>query len=431
MNKNLKLALTLDQTKIAALAFEKRPGDRPIAQAFCSKPTSVFSGSGVSSLQAAADSLLEVIDEIEAEVRQTFYETHLTHSSPHCCFLGFTSMLALGHEGVTQLTLETLDELSQQGRRALVEPSSTSGREAESPRPSEKPSPEPSPKASEALYYLRDLPYVLDRETSTLDPLGLHAETLARGTLGFRDSRALLANISASLHLAGLKTASWIPQPLSSGLAATTPEERRHGVVSVDIGARLTQIAVFRNDSLLMAKVIPYGGHHVTKDLAVCIGLNLSEAEALKRTLLCFQEQKQRDIPEFAQAVAEARISEILRLVRRFLVRALGDRLLDYTVVLSGGASSSRGLLSEFKRTVHPLTRTNVRFGLRGFSDLLEDPSLASLVGATLAHPTMPWGNGAHASPMGGFFETATSRQSRTGFFRRIFSFLPRAPDKV
>lgn len=431
MNKNLKLALSLDQTKIAALAFEKRPDDRPIAQAFCSKPTSVFSGSGVASLQAAADSLLEVIDEIEAQVKQPFYETNLTHSSPHCSFLGFTSLQPLGFNGVTPATLASIEEVSHQGRRALVEPIQMAEHKVKPTQQSEQSSAEQPPKGAETLYYLRHLPYVLDRETSTIDPLGLHAETLARGTFGFRDSRALLANISAALHLAGLKATSWIPQPLSSGLASTTPEERRHGVISVDLGARHTQIAVFRNDSLFMAKVIPYGGHHVTKDLAACIGFDLAQAESLKRTLFCFQEQQHRDVPEFAQAVAEARFSEILRLVRHFLVRSLGDRLLDYTVVLSGGASSSRGLLSEFKKTVHPLTRTNVRYGLRGFSDLLEDPALASLVGTTLAQPTLALSSDYRASQSDELFAASTTRQMRSNFLGKILKFLSGAQNKA
>jgi cell division ATPase FtsA len=417
MKKTLKLALSLDQTKTTALAYEPRTGERPIVQAFCTRPHSIYSGVGVSSLQAAADTILEVVDEIESEVKHSFYEVDLTHSSPNCVFIGFTSLLSPSQEGVSQKDLEEIARLEAAGQNDLAHTTPPTMRD--------QPTPVPSP-SIESLYYARQLPYILDRETITTDPLGLHAAILTRGTCGFRDNRALLANISASLHLAGLKIENWVPQPLASGLASTTAEERKHGVVSIDFGARLTQISVFKNNCLFFSKVIPYGGLHVTKDLATCIALPMAEAEDLKKTLVCYQDQRNREVPEYAQAIAEARVSEILVLIRSILKRTLGNNLLDYTVVLCGGGTALRGLLAEFKRCVHPLARTTVRYNVRGFSDLLEDPSLASLVGLCTAEPSLQIGSECFGPSAAAPYKKSASSASAKGILGKVMSMISR-----
>ena len=84
-----------------------------------------------------------------------------------------------------------------------------------------------------------------------------------------------------SIERAGFIPAGVAPAPYASGLAATTEEERRLGVVCLDIGAGTTALAVFAVDRL--RRSIPcVGGHHITFDIARALQTPFDQAERIK-----------------------------------------------------------------------------------------------------------------------------------------------------
>lgn len=59
-------------------------------------------------------------------------------------------------------------------------------------------------------------------------------------------------------------------------------EEKELGVVLIDIGGGTTDIAVWKDGSLIHSQIIPIGGNHFTNDLAIALKIPHNEAERIK-----------------------------------------------------------------------------------------------------------------------------------------------------
>src|SRR5690606_14447553 len=73
-----------------------------------------------------------------------------------------------------------------------------------------------------------------------------------------------------------------ILQPLASSRSVLSNEEKELGVVLIDIGGGTTDVAVWKEGSLLHSQIIPLGGNHFTNDLAVALKVPHNEAERIK-----------------------------------------------------------------------------------------------------------------------------------------------------
>ena len=84
------------------------------------------------------------------------------------------------------------------------------------------------------------------------------------------------------IEVAGVRINSLVLEPLASGLAVLTPEERKKGAVIVDIGGGTTDIVAFKGSSIYYTGVIPVGGFQFTNDIALSFSTTFDAAEAIK-----------------------------------------------------------------------------------------------------------------------------------------------------
>jgi len=150
-------------------------------------------------------------------------------------------------------------------------------------------------------------------------------------------------------------------QPLASARACLTSEQRREGVVLIDIGGGTTDVALFVDDACWHIAVVPMGGALVTADIARGLRLPTKVAEALKveHGTVAFPPDdhdatvavpgfdhgapvsvRHRDLSE----VVMARMDELLHLVRDGIERSGYYDILPAGVVLTGGGSRVAGL---------------------------------------------------------------------------------------
>ncbi len=148
---------------------------------------------------------------------------------------------------------------------------------------------------------------------------------------------------------------------LASGHMITTPEERQHGVLTIDIGAGTTDYVLYRDGAPHTTGVLPVGGTHLTNDLA--IGLRLTEAQAEKLKLRFGRAEVQardkgqkvwldgnfaigdRQFPQLAiEQITSARAWELLEVVRKRLGNAFTPETCAAGVVLTGGTAKLPGL---------------------------------------------------------------------------------------
>ena len=133
-----------------------------------------------------------------------------------------------------------------------------------------------------ALLHMNTIAYRLDGAQGIADPRGLAADTLSVDLHAVTADDAPLRNLVHVAERAYLSVTGLVPAPYASGLAVTTPHERRAGVLVLDFGAGTTSLALFVDGHLLASEVIPVGGHHISFDLARGLTTSLSEAERIK-----------------------------------------------------------------------------------------------------------------------------------------------------
>ena len=75
---------------------------------------------------------------------------------------------------------------------------------------------------------------------------------------------------------------SYVPSPLSSGLATLSNDEKKIGTICIDLGHSNTSISIFENNKFIYGDSFLVGSNNITNDLARGVSTTLESAERLK-----------------------------------------------------------------------------------------------------------------------------------------------------
>jgi len=168
----------------------------------------------------------------------------------------------------------------------------------------------------------------------------------------------------------------------------------------VDIGACITQVALYEQGSLWQAVVVPLGGAHITNDLAVGLRTPIAQAEAIKLAYGRARGDGGDDIllgvPGTAQGsqrqvsrsmldtIVEARVQEIMDLVASQLQFLGYPQALPAGVVLTGGTSALKGMVELAESRLDMPVRAGYPLLGGGLEDITRDPALATSAGLVM-----------------------------------------------
>ena len=93
---------------------------------------------------------------------------------------------------------------------------------------------------------------------------------------------AFIEKLEQTVMQAGVHVRQLVLEPMASGVAVLTPEEKKRGAVLIDIGGGTTDIVAFRRGRIHYSKVIPVGGWQFTNDIVVAFNTTFEAAEAAK-----------------------------------------------------------------------------------------------------------------------------------------------------
>lgn len=125
--------------------------------------------------------------------------------------------------------------------------------------------------------------YALDGQEGVRQPVGMHGSRLDVETHIVTASVTSIQNLAKCVRSVGVDVDDLILEPLASGEAVLTPEERESGVIMADIGGGTTDIAVFKNGSIYHTGILPVAGYQVTSDISIGLGLPFNIAEKMKK----------------------------------------------------------------------------------------------------------------------------------------------------
>lgn len=203
--------------------------------------------------------------------------------------------------------------------------------------------------------------FILDGVDGVLEPLGMSANLIEVKTHIVLGAIPSIANLVNCVQQAGIGVTDIVLEPIASAEAVLTPDERELGTALIDIGGGTTDLAVFNEGNICHTKVLPFGGNHVTRDVAVGLRVSLEEAEAIKvksglasRRLAdptsvikvkdIYSHRARSVLTANLADIIGARMEEMFAMVKRELDAAGMTKLLAGGVVLTGGASQLKGI---------------------------------------------------------------------------------------
>ena len=124
--------------------------------------------------------------------------------------------------------------------------------------------------------------YVNDREYKE-EPIGAFAKEFGVDIDVVLANGEYINDIIETLNIAELKIDGLILETLATSNVVLMPEEKDMGVLMLDMGASHTDVSVYKNSRLEFYETLPIGGHHITNDIAMTLGISHEEAERLKR----------------------------------------------------------------------------------------------------------------------------------------------------
>lgn len=263
--------------------------------------------------------------------------------------------------------------------------------------------------------------FALDTQERIKNPVGMHGFRLDVETHIITAAIASVQNLVKCIRGIGVEIADLVLEPLASGEAILTPEERELGVIMADIGSGTTDIAVFKDGSIYHTGIIPVAGYQVTSDLSIGLGLPFEIAEAMKKkygnvssSIIPKSEESTLTIENGHSVsyrdlcnIVKVRMEELLRLILLEMPDSNYTSLAPAGLVLSGGASNLAGLGDLARTALRIPTRVGEPMGVYGITDILHDPAHATGVGLLLwglrnqGKPT--WDSKRKGGRLGGF----------------------------
>ena len=241
--------------------------------------------------------------------------------------------------------------------------------------------------------------YAVDGQVGVKNPVGMHGFRLDVETHVITTAISSIQNLAKCIRGIGIEIDDLVLEPLASGEAVLSEEEKQVGVMMADIGGGTTDIAIFKDGNIWHTAILPVAGYQLTRDVAIGLGLPFDVAEQMKRKYASVLPVIEGSKADQAQKIAQnghginyqdlndiirARIEEILRLIMLELPRSEFASTVPAGLVLTGGSSNLPGI-DVLGRQIMPIpVRIGVPARINGIGDMLHNPAYATSVGLLL-----------------------------------------------
>ncbi len=240
--------------------------------------------------------------------------------------------------------------------------------------------------------------YRVDNFSGIKNPIGMCGVRLEARVHIVTGAVSSIQNLLKCVEQSGIRVEQIILQPLASSQAVLTAEEKEMGVVLVDIGGGTTDVAIWRNGSIVHSQIIPVGGNHFTNDLAVALKvphteaervkinhgsvLNSRDAESTHITVQGIKGAKSREVPlSLIGNVLKDRANELIELIKETVEQKVKSEDITGGIIITGGGALIKGFaeLSEF------VMETPVRIGypvpFNGMTNVMQNTKFSTVLG--------------------------------------------------
>lgn len=245
----------------------------------------------------------------------------------------------------------------------------------------------------------------VDSTAGVKNPIGMCGSRLEAHVHIVTGKTPLIQNIIKCVEAAGIQPNDIILQPIASSRSVLSPEEKELGVVLIDIGGGTTDIAVWKDGSLIHSQIIPVGGNHFTNDLAVALKIPHNEAERIKInhgsvladnlnqsahiTVHGLNGSKPREVKlgKIAQVLG-ARAEELFEIIRKQIEEKNLGGMITGGYILTGGGALIRDLSDLGEYLLEKPVKVGYPLAFGGMTTVMQDPKFATVLGLLLESKT-------------------------------------------
>jgi cell division protein FtsA len=243
--------------------------------------------------------------------------------------------------------------------------------------------------------------FIVDAQDGIRDPIGMVGHRLEANVHLVTSSISATQNLVTAANKAGILINDTVLEPLASGEACLTQDERDLGCCLLDIGGGTTELIVYGGGVVRHTGAVGIGGDHFTNDLAVGLRTPIPEAERIKRQHGCAASHLllQDGSIEIASVgdrpprtifsrnltdIIEPRAMELLSLIADDLRRAGLDAQIPAGFVLAGGGARLNGLEELTEQMYHLPVRIGEPRGILDLPEQVAQPEYTTVVGLAL-----------------------------------------------
>ena len=195
-------------------------------------------------------------------------------------------------------------------------------------------------------------------------------------------SREAAGKLEKVVNGAGYRLEKAAAEPLATGFAVLSEEERSRGVDLLKLGAGSTCLISFREGVPSHTSTLGVGGEHIVNDVAVATHVGTSEARQLWRNLGGGVECGVGDsLEDMGIEVAQARIQEILGLARAELAKTGHLRPAESGLRLWGTLSEIPGVVEQAGAVMMKSVRMGELFETQDILEAPQEKEYATAVG--------------------------------------------------
>lgn len=251
------------------------------------------------------------------------------------------------------------------------------------------------------ILHLTPLQYHLDDAKGIKDPSGMYGDNLSLDLGVVTVEQAHLKNLGLAVERAHLSVAGFVIAPYASARAVLAEDEKALGVTVVDMGGATTSFAVFHENHLVMADVLPIGGQHITNDIARGLSTTIAHAERMKtlwgsalasavdeREMISVPLLGERGVDTVQQVpksmltgIIRPRLEETFELLRARLEASGTQHLAGNRLVITGGASQLNGVREVAAQLLDRQVRLGSPAHVQGMPESAHSPGFAVCAG--------------------------------------------------
>lgn len=243
--------------------------------------------------------------------------------------------------------------------------------------------------------------YKVDNTGGIKNPVGMCGKRLEVHVHVVTGAISLIQNLVKCVEQTGIHVDNITLQPIASSESVLSNEEKEMGTLLVDVGGGTTDLALWKDGSLVHTHVIPVGGNHFTNDLAVALKISHAEAERIKInhgsvlaeqvnqsahiTVQGISGTKPREIELSNVAkVLGARADELYELIKSIIEeKHLGSEI-NGGVVVTGGGAMIKGMAELGEYILERPLKIGYPVPFGGMTNIMQNPKFSTVLGLLL-----------------------------------------------